>query len=176
MLRVRQNEEEIIIRTVPVKEWIIGSILGFILVSVISLWLYYGAVSSGSVWLVFFSVFLGGYLIIFLINKATTIKINKPGKTISIRKQNFIKYSFEIYSFDEIADFIYIDSKLGGRKGNETVSYQTFLPLKDGNRLELSISSGFNDNEYFEIVDKMNSYIFDTSKQIPFKLTIFNDD
>lgn len=176
MLRVRQNKEEITICTVPVKEWIISSILGFILISVISLWLYYGAISSGLVWLGFFSVFLGGYLIIFLINEATTIKINKHSKTISIRKQNFIKYSFEIYSFDEIADFIYIDSKSGGRKGNETVSFQTFLPLKDGNRLKLSISSGLNDNEYFEIVDKMNSYIFDTSEQIPFKLTVFNND
>ena len=91
MLRVNENKDEIIFRAVPIKEWIIAGILAFILISGVSLWLYYGAISSGLVWLVYFSVFLGGALLFFLINEAITIKINKPGKTISIRKQSFIK-------------------------------------------------------------------------------------
>ncbi|MEP6902981.1 MAG: hypothetical protein ABJA66_14610 [Actinomycetota bacterium] len=50
------------------------------------------------------------------------------------------------------------------------------MPLKSGMNIKLPRFSGLKDNEYFDLVDLMNSYIFDTSKQIPFKLTIFNDD
>jgi hypothetical protein len=81
-----------------------------------------------------------------------------------------------VFSFNEIADPIYIESTLTGRSGNEKTAYQTILPLKNGNRVELSIRSGLKDYEYFDLIDNLNSYIFDTSKQIPFKLTIFNDD
>jgi hypothetical protein len=175
MLRITENKDEIIIRTVPIKEWIIASIITLVFISVVSVWLFYGANSSGLVWLIYFSVFLCVMLLFFL-NEATSVKINKSGKTVSIRKQNLFKYSFEVFSFNEIADPIYIDSKLVGRKGNEKTAYQTILPLKSGNLVELSIHSGLKDYEYFDLIDKMNSYIFDTSKQIPFKLTIFEDN
>jgi len=174
MVRITDNADEITVQSIPVKDWIIAGSFTFVFVSVISLWLLYGANSSGLVWLFYLAVILAGFVFVFM-NEATTIRINKTGKTVSVRKHTFYKYSFEVFSFDEIEP-IFIESTLSGRQGDEKAGYQTILPLKNGDHIKLSIRDGLKDYEYFDLIDKMNSYISDTSKQIPFKLTIFEDD
>ena len=177
MLRIKENKDEIIVRAIPIRGWITAGVVALILIFIITAWLISRTGVSGAMWIIPYLVFLGGVLFFILqTSPATTIKINKPGETVSIRKQSFSNYSFDVYSFNEIADFIYIDAKLVGRPGHETTSYEIIMPLKSNTNIELPAYSGLKDNEYFDIIDLMNSYIFDTSKQIPFKLTILNDD
>jgi hypothetical protein len=54
--------------------------------------------------------------------------------------------------------------------------YQITMPLKNGEKIELSTSSTYNKEDYFKAAGLMNPYIFDSSKQIPFKLTVFDRD
>ncbi|HEY0459327.1 MAG TPA: hypothetical protein VGC97_09345 [Pyrinomonadaceae bacterium] len=173
MLRITESKDEIIVREVPIIHWT-ASVTILVVLSLIGYFSFlYKRDIFDLIWTlgIFFSA--GAFLFYIFAVPATTTKINKPGKTVSIRKQSLIKYSFDVYSFSEISDLIYVKETKDSR-GN--ISYQLMLPLKDGQKIEISTSISLKEGKYFDAADLMNKYIFDTSKQIPFKLTIFNDD
>ncbi len=176
MLRLTENKDEIIVHEIPLFEWIRAGITGSVFIFIVCAALVSKAHLSDLMWIIWVLAPLGAFLLLSLTTPATTVKINKPGKTVSIRRQSLFKYSFDVYSFNEIADFIYIDTKLSGPEGRESMTYQLILPLKSGENIELSTPAGSKDNEYLNAIDLMNPYIFDTSNQIPFKLTVFNAD
>ena len=173
MLRIENRKDEIIVRELPFVEWIT-----FFVFAVILALMAYASYKNSSQW--FWILGIAGLVnFYFLLTKPlTTTKINKPGKTVSVRKQSLIKYTFNVYSFSEIDDLIYVGDRKSGRSGK---SYQLIMPLKNGQKIELSLTDGSQKNDYFKVADLMNSYIFDTSgklgdsKQIPFKLTMFSD-
>jgi hypothetical protein len=173
MLRVRQNKEEIIIRELPIIRWI--SFLGLAVVLFLPVFVFFPSHkdSFDLFWSIGMSIGVIVCLIFALTNPITTTKINKPGQTVSVRKQSLIKYKFDVYSFNEIADLIYVNVKEGGRGGT---TYQLLMPLENGKKIEISTTDGSKSSQYFDAAYLMNPYIFDTSKQIPFKLTVFNDD
>jgi hypothetical protein len=115
----------------------------------------------------------GVFLLLTTVSPAVTIKINKPGKTVSVRKQSLLKYDFAVYSFGEIAGAIYVDARQNNRAG--TV-YQLVMNLENGRKAELSAVDGSKKSQYFDAAHLMNPYIFDTSQQIPFRLTVLDDD
>src|SRR6476620_3095329 len=109
MLQITKNEDEIIIRELPVAQWLNSVIVGGVL-----FFLVFAALSSvsdlpGLAWSLGIVVPVAGVLLYLLNNPSITIKINKPGKTVSVRKQSLIRYKFDVYSFNEIADLIYVD-------------------------------------------------------------------
>lgn len=163
MLRITKNKDEIIVREIPVAYWIdsilVGAILFFcsflVLLSMrqLSNWpLSLAGIISFAVFLLYLSK-----------GPATTTKINKQGKIISVRKQNFIKYNFKVYSFNEVADLIYINKISDFPNTN----YQIILPLNRGVEIKLSTQIRTNELEYFDAVNLMNKYIFDSPKQLP---------
>ena len=114
-----------------------------------------------------------GSLLFLITNIATTVKIDKYGEILSIRKQSVIKYSFKVYSFSEVAKPISVDETKDFH-GNKT--YQITISLKDGQKMALSTSIGINEGQLYDATELMNSYIFETPKQIPVKTSLFDSD
>jgi hypothetical protein len=174
VLKIEESKDEIIIRETPALEWIGGFVTAVIL-----FWIVYSAVSAS---IDYHGFALGLAILIsvafltfsLLMNPAVITKINKPGQTVSIRKQSPLKYSFDIYSFSEIAGEVYINTNQPGN--NQVTLFQIIMPMENGRKIELLSSSKYKDNQYIEAADLINRYIFDTSKQIPFKLAVFTDD
>lgn len=164
MLQVTRNKNEITVREILVAHWIysvlIGAVLFFaVLLGIFALTLLFSlALSIAAL------ISIAGFLLYYWDGPATTTKINKTGKTISIRKQNFLRYNFKVYSFNDIAGQIYVyKSKFfpGG------TTYQIMLPLIKGEKIELSVPGRMNELEYFDVADLMNKFIFDSPKRLP---------
>lgn len=162
MFRVTENKDEIIASEIALEAWfytiVIGLVFGggtflgiLLLVSNKILALYVSAL-----------VFTVAALLYNWNTPATTIKINVPGKTISVKKKSLTGYKFDIYDFEEVADLIYVEELTG-----QPTQYQIILPLQKGKKIEISTQSQFAEREYLEIADSLNAYIFDPSKQIP---------
>ena len=170
MLRITENKDEIIIREIPVLSRINAGVVMLILAFVIPVIM--NSIEN-TLQMIFFTFFylslLGGFIFYLLKNPSLTVKINKPGQTVSVRKQSLIRYNFNVYSFNEMAGLIYVDGI-----GSKTV--QLMMPLKDGRKIELSITDGSSAKQCFDAASLLNSYVFDTPKQISYKPAIFEND
>jgi hypothetical protein len=164
MISVTKNKDEIIVREIPVAQWINAVIVGAVLFLVVFFMLSSTTSFFNLAWSLGAFVAVAGFFLYLLDNPSITTKINKQGETVSVRKQSLIKYTFNVYSFKEIADLIYV-YELGAMPK----IYQILLPLNNGREIEISTQIKMNAREYFEAADLMNSYIFDTSKQISAK-------
>src|SRR5215211_6781337 len=153
MLRVAQNKDEIIIRELPIARWSSFSALAIFLSLPFSIAFSSSRDFSEQFWLI--GIGVGGVVCLFLalMSPITTTKINKPGQTVSVRKQSLITYSLNVYSFNEIDDLIYVDEKQGGRGGT---TYQLIMPLKSGKKIELSTTDGSKKGQYFDAASLMN--------------------
>jgi len=165
MLQITKSKDEIVIRETPVAQWINSVIIAAILFLLVFFVLSFVADFSGLAWSLGIIVSVAGFLLYLLDNPSITIKINKPGKTVSVRKQSLLRYKFDVYSFNEIADLIYVNEI-----GAMPKTYQIILPLKKAQKIEISTQIRINEAEYFEAANLMNEYIFNVSKQIPAKV------
>jgi hypothetical protein len=168
MLRATENKGELIIREVPVNQW------AFFFALAVVLFLIYFLFSDSYAWykVLFIAALAISFVFLFLSEPVTTIKIDRGAKFVSVRKRSLLNYSFKVYSFNEIEDSIYVEAKEGDRFGT---IYQILMPLKNGEKIELSTSTSLNKDDYFKVVGLINPYIFDTSKQVPSKLSVFDD-
>lgn len=175
MLKITENKDEIIIREFPFLRWLsaLGAAVFFFIPVIFALSLDKDFSRGQWFWLCSCLALFCIFLFLALAISVTTIKLNIPGKTVSVRKRSFIKYDFNVYSFNEIADLIYIDETNIGRG---RMKYQLQLPLTDGRKVKLSRSVRFDEGRYFDAADILNKFIFDSPTQIPLKLTVFNDD
>lgn len=163
MLRVRQNNDEIIIRELPVLQWInaaaAAAAVFFIALITVSVGTGIGDLFR---WLFLIAPLVG--FVLYLLTYPTIItKINTRGQTVSVKKQSLLSYSFDVYSFNEIDSPIYVDVRRGdyGEK-----LYRLKMRLKNGHEVDLSGTSGSRKSQYFDAVHLLNPYIFDDSKQI----------
>ncbi len=163
MIRVRQDKDEIIIREIPITSRNIFSVLSLIFLAVIYLLLRPGIYFSDN--LLILSVIFGTVISLYWIisDSVITTKINKPAQTVSIRKQSLIKYGFAVYSFSEISNKISVKIAQGGRNG---IIYRLTMPLKNGQKIELSTADGSSNSQYFDAAYLMNSYISDDSNKL----------
>lgn len=173
MLQIAENTDEMIMREIPYAQWV-----GSFFISLFSFIFVYHSLSTigdsfNPAWVL--AITVSGVIFFFslLTSPALTIKINKQKRTISVRKQSLLKYSFDIYDFDDVADLIYIDEK---NEARENKSNKIILPLKDGSKIELSTPIGAKQSQYFNAAQLMNSYIFDSPNKIPFTFAVFVDD
>lgn len=171
MIDITKNKDEIVVREISVRQWLNS----FIIAAILFVAAFFGIVtltdSSTLAWILGTTISVTGLLLYLLDNPSTTIKINKKGETVSVRKQSPLRYTFNIYSFNEIADLIYVNEhKDSGLQTN----YQIVMPLKNGQKIELSGSMRMNATEYFDAADSMNFYVFDVSKQISAKATAWS--
>ena len=166
MISVTKNKDEIIVREIPFAQWINAVIVGAVLFLVVFFMLSSTTGFFNLAWSLGVFVAVAGFFLYLLDNPSITTKINKQGETVSIRKQSLIRYTFNVYSFKEISDLIYVIELQAGLEKR----YQLLLPLKNGQEIELSTSIGMNKGEYFDTADLMNKYIFNISKQIPAKV------
>jgi len=164
MLQITRDNNEIIVHEIPLAQWfyciLIGLIFGGLFFIGLSLFtkIFLLAFSVGTL------IFAAAALLIHWDNPSTTVKINKPGKTVSVRKKSLVGYKFDVYNFDEVADFIYVDEIEALPK-----RFRIILPLKNGEKIELSSQTTTNEREYSAAADSLNSYIFGSSKQISAK-------
>jgi len=166
MLQITKNEDEIVIREIPVAQWICSVIVAAVLFLLVFIVLSSVTGFSGIAWSLGIIVAVAGFLLYLLDNPTITIKINKPGKTVSVRKQSLLRYKFDVYSFNEITDLIFVDEQKASPYGT---SYQIVMSLKKGRKIRLSGSMMMNEAEYFDAADLMNEYIFNKSKQLSAK-------
>lgn len=172
MLRITGDSEEVIIREMPVLQWFNA----FIVAAIVFLFTL-ALIASGadfSMFAVSLGVFVPivAFLVYLLTFASVTVKINKPGQTVAVRKRSLFRYDFKVYSFSEIADSIYVNQLSNGFN----TKYQMILPLKNAPSIELSSPVRMSRAEYFEATDLMNKFIFDASKQLPLKSVIFDND
>jgi hypothetical protein len=171
MLQITKNKDEIVVREISVAQWLYSLIIAVILFFSVFIGLEKLTHSLTLAGILGTSVSFTGILLYLMANPSTTIKINKQGQTISIRKRSPIKSIFKIYSFNEISDLIYVgEFKDSGFQTN----YQIIMPLKNGQNLELSNPMRMNSAEYIDAADSINSYIFGSSKQISAKIIAWN--
>jgi hypothetical protein len=169
MLQITRESDEIIVHEVPVAQWFYSIVAGLVLGGVFFVGISFLtkipvlAICVGTL------VFAGAALLYHRDNPSTTVKINKQGKIVSVRKKSLVGYKFEIYNFEELADLIYVDEIQVLPK-----RYQIILPLKNGKKIELSSQVKINEREYFDAADSLNSYIFGSSKQISAKAAAWN--
>ncbi len=110
MLQITENKDEVIVREIPVVQWIQSFIMINIFLLIGFFWVLTAAgFVSNAVWSFGFIVPIGAFILAMLLNPSITTKIDRPGKIISVKKQSLIKYSFNVYSFNEIEDLIYVD-------------------------------------------------------------------
>ena len=174
MLRITGNKDEIIVREINADELIGASfvllLLSFIVYSALSA----GKSFSNSFWFFFI---VSPFFIFFLYKTLTltivTTKINRVNKIISVRKQTLFKYKFDVYTFNEIEVPIYLNFAEGKIIGN--TRFQQTIPLKDGRQISISSSGGSKEIQYFETVDLINEFIFDSHELTPLRLHTFND-
>ena len=176
MFQIKEYKGVVIVREIP----IIQRSISFGLFIILSFFIYIGFTSSANENLFnnifcIIAMFAGalGSLLFLINNVATTVKIDKYGKILSIRQQSVIKYSFKVYSFSEVAEPIFVDEMIDFR-GNKT--YQITISLTDGQKMTLSTSIGINEGQLFSATELMNSYIFEKPKQIPVKISLFGND
>ncbi len=163
MLQITRNKDEIVVREIPVAYWIDSVLLGALLFFSSFLVLLSMRQLSNLPLSLAGIVSLAAILLYLSKEPATTTKINKQGRIVSVRKHNFIKYDFNVYSFNELADLIYVDEMSDFPNTN----YQIILPLNKGVKINLSTQIRTNQREYFNAVNLMNKYIFNSSRQIP---------
>jgi hypothetical protein len=174
MLRITGNNEQLMIRELPIVQWGFAFFVSIALI--LGIYFMFSLEDLSFSWIapsLTMSIAAGILLFNLFTNPSTTIRINRPGKTISIRKQSLINYTFNVYSFDEIAGLISVD-EIASAEWQK--SYQLNLRLKSGGNVKLSTSSDYQKGQFFEAADFMNSYIFDTSKQISAKPGVLGDD
>jgi hypothetical protein len=172
MLRIKGDSEEVIIREMPVLQWFNAAVVALCLFLFALLMIAYGTDLAVLAWSSVIFAPIAGFLIYLLTRPSITIKINRPGQTVSVRKRSLFRYDFNVYSFSEIADAVYVER----RKDVFNDDCQLFLPLKNAPPIALSLPTKLNQADYFEAADLMNKYISAASKQIPSKSLIFGDD
>ena len=169
MLQITKDNDELIVHEMPVAQWLNSIVVGLMFGGLFFLGfslltkIFVAALSVGTI------VFVAAFLIYLWDNPSTTVKINKQNKLVSIRKASLVGYKFNIYNFDEIADEIYVDEF-----GFMPKNHQILLPVRNGEKIELSTQIRMNEREYFDVADLMNSYIFDSKKPISAKTKALN--
>jgi hypothetical protein len=172
MLRITGDSEEVIIREMPVLQRVNAVVVAASLFFIALFLIASGADLSILAWSLFLFAPIAGFLFYLLNKPSITIKINRPGRTVSVRKRSLLKYDFKVYSFNEIEDSVYVNKLSSGFRTH----YQIFLPLKNAAPIEISSRIRMHQAEYSEAADLMNKFIFDASKQIPFKSNASGDD
>ena len=183
MVKVIRNDGEIIIRDVPFIQWIALSAL--IIISGFTVFMLGGFYLSNSRSIdttILFGVLillasLGWTVYEFLRTATTTTTINRQKKTLTVEKKGLLKNDFQSYRFDEIES--------GGLAIKETYNRGKYtgieLPLKSGERIELTTPRATFRFKNHDIVEETNEYFAERGagaarKDDDFKLTMFNDD
>src|SRR6185369_2777545 len=126
MIQVSRNKDEITVREILIGHWFNSVLVGGVLFFAVLLGLSALTKIFGLALCIAAPISILSFLLYYWDGPATITKINKPGKTISIRKHNFLRYNFKVYSFDDVADQIYVN-KTKFFPGETT--YQIILPL-----------------------------------------------
>lgn len=158
MIRTTRNIDEVSIREIP-----IASLIGSSAIAIFLSFIVFNIPDTYRNLELLGIITMGGFALICLFvavtSSITTTKINKPGQTVSVRKQSLIKNSFTVYSFKEIEDLIYVKIRRRGRSGNV---YQLIMPLRSGEKIELSTEDGSPKSQCYDAASLVNTFIFDT--------------
>lgn len=180
MVKVIRNDGEIVIRDIPFMQWIALSV--FVIFTGFTIYLlggFYFSKADSSTFSVAMLILVPSLIwtvYSFLTTATTTAVINRQKQTITIQKKGLLKNDLQSYRFDEIAD--------GGLTVRETYNEGKYtsieLPLKNGEKIDLTSPRSTFKFKNHDIVDQANEYLTDGSraarKDDDFKLTIFNDE
>jgi hypothetical protein len=157
MLRITENQDEIILRELPVIRWTISSVIIFTIFLLTFIDFSFNKKSLFDLaGVLLISLPIVSFLFYLLTYPATTTKINRKDQFISIRKQSLFKYTFNVYSFNQINGLICIE-EFGFLNG--VTNYQLVLSLQGDVKIELSVSAYVYKEPLNDTADLMNSYI-----------------
>ena len=180
MVKVIRNDGEIVIRDIPFMQWI--AFLVMIIVAGFTVFMLGGFfLSDSSSTTVLFGVLIllaafGWTAYEFLTTATTTTTINRQKETLTVQKKGLLKNDFQSYRFDEIES--------GGLTINKTYSEGEYtsieLPLKNGEKIELTSARSTFKFKNRDIVEEANRYLANGAGAAraddDFKLTIFEDE
>lgn len=180
MVKIIRNDGEIVIRDIPFMQWIAFLVMltvsGFI---VFMLGGFYLSDSSST------TVLFGALILLatfgwtaygFLTTATTMTTINRKNKTLTVQKKGLLKNDFQSYRFDEIES-----GGLTIRKTYNEGDYTSIeLPLKNGEKIDLTSARSTFKFKNRDIVEEANQYLADVAGAARaddgFKLTIFEDE
>src|SRR5215213_9677127 len=127
MLQITRDKNEIIVHEIPFAQWFYAVVIGIIFGG-LCFWGFSFLTNIFVLALCVSTLVFAAAALLFLVdNPSTTVKINKQGGIISVRKESLVSYKFDIYNFDEVADLIYVDEIEKLPK-----EYRIMLSLKNG--------------------------------------------
>jgi len=155
------DSEEVSIRYVPVRKWVVGGILALAIV-VFSIWLVYVFYNRWA-GMLFPSAFAAVTILIAVLDiKANslifapliTVKINQETRSVEIVRQRFYGKRIERFYFYQIRKF-------RSRKANVNFSGQYFLTLilASGKALRLGIPIGNDKQDTAKFIKQLNKFI-----------------
>jgi len=171
MLRITENKDEIIVRDIPVVRWSASFIALFALFLMVFLGSSFDSfyeIARGLLWTLSFTM----YIFSMFSNPATTTKIDKKNRLVSVRKRSLFTYSFDVYTFDELRDLIFVDTA----GFNNFRKLRLMLPLKSEQNIELSASVRFYKKPLRNVAKLLNGYLTDSSGKIASKPAVLIKD
>jgi hypothetical protein len=163
-MKLFENSDEIIIRHVPVKKWIVGTILTFIFGIFIFWLIYYVFVSSRDFILALLEtlpiLFIAAAVAWILFKVETvhapliTVIVNQKAGSVSVIHQRFYGKKETRYYFYQIQKF-----KSYKSKANFSPMYFLALILANQKTFELNIPVGSDKQNTIKLVKKLNKFI-----------------
>lgn len=171
-MKITENEDEIILRDIPVFSWITG-VTGFFLFGGCFIWTilysFYNPreffSSQDGTWAgsamavivyVFILVFVAALTAVFvgfILSSVTTVRIDRKTKFVEISRRNLLRKNVNRYDFSQIKRFD-LESRTAGRLG---LTYFIALLLQNNRKIELE-EKGFSISDAEEIIERLNKF------------------
>lgn len=171
-MRITENEDEMLLRDVPVSSWIMG-IGGFFLFGGCFIWTilysFYNPreffSSQDGTWAgsamavivyVFILVFVAALtaaFVGFILSSVTTVRIERKKRFVEITRRNLLRKNVKRFDFLQIKRFD-IESRTVGRLG---LTNFIALLLQNNRKIELE-EKGFSDSDAEEIIERLNKF------------------
>lgn len=181
MLKITENEKELMLRDLPAGMWLAG--LSLAAASAIPIYLlavfFYDnpefLSSQNAAAMVALLLCLIGFcwgIYLFLKTPVITTLINSQTKTLTIEHKSLLKKETRGYKFDELNRRL----ELQTIHGENSKYFSPQLQLKGGEIIELMSWGMMNKGKCYDVIDLANRYLAEEADKTEFKLTILNDD
>lgn len=158
-MKVSENSDEIIIRHVPVEQWIIGGFLTFIFVVVclvltFSSYSFFDGLLGAFIAIVFVVCIFGLKLFSMISAPLATVSVSQKTKSVDILNRRFYGSQKKRFYFNQIGKFKSYKPKL-----NFSSEYFLALVLANQKTLKLKIAIGDDKQETVKFIKKLNKFV-----------------
>ena len=171
MIKVTEFNDEIVIRDIPLMQWVWAAFFAVFAGWFANAWLSFKDYSDFTIDTVDVLIPVVSAVYAFFTTTITTTTIDRAKQTISVKKRGILKNSWDGYLFSEVEDGLI---KVNIERYRRGTPYSIRLPLKGGRAVDLAAPRSLRKHQYSDIVEQANKYLPHDSND--FKLTIIDDE